>query len=148
RGIMLDNMIVCISGLGPGHCMAIDLNIEHLIGSLKNLLRAKGMDTTWDRLGDISAAIVPLQRVRKKVTTTLGGSHQGSSHTAPDTTQLAWRVQRKVADEDLQSFQPLRSTAAPPILRTDILARGEKLLKSSTLKTFNKKIAAMIWEID
>ncbi|KAJ6468884.1 hypothetical protein C8R45DRAFT_1105515 [Mycena sanguinolenta] len=33
--IMRDNMIICISGLGPGHCMAIDTNIEHLIGYLK-----------------------------------------------------------------------------------------------------------------
>ncbi|KAJ7705802.1 hypothetical protein B0H14DRAFT_3526240 [Mycena olivaceomarginata] len=44
--IMRDNMIICISGKGPGHCMAIDLNIEHLIGYLKNLLQAKGMTST------------------------------------------------------------------------------------------------------
>lgn len=31
---MRDNMIVNVSGL-PGHFMAIDLNIEHLIGYLK-----------------------------------------------------------------------------------------------------------------
>lgn len=28
-------MIVCISGGGPGHCMGVDMNIEHLIGYLK-----------------------------------------------------------------------------------------------------------------
>jgi hypothetical protein len=32
--IMRDNMIVNVSGL-PGHFMAADLNIEHLIGYLK-----------------------------------------------------------------------------------------------------------------
>jgi len=32
--IMHDNMIVNVSGL-PGHFMAVDLNIEHLIGYLK-----------------------------------------------------------------------------------------------------------------
>jgi hypothetical protein len=32
---MRDNMIICISGGGPGHCMGVDLNIEHLIGYLK-----------------------------------------------------------------------------------------------------------------
>lgn len=32
---MRDNMIVCISGGGPGHCMGVDMNIEHLIGYLK-----------------------------------------------------------------------------------------------------------------
>jgi len=31
---MCDNMLVNISGL-PGHAMAMDLNIEHLIGYLK-----------------------------------------------------------------------------------------------------------------
>lgn len=31
---MRDNMIVNVSGL-PGHFMAVDLNIEHLIGYLK-----------------------------------------------------------------------------------------------------------------
>lgn len=31
---MRDNMIINVSGI-PGHCMAIDLNIEHLIGYLK-----------------------------------------------------------------------------------------------------------------
>ncbi|KAJ7626969.1 hypothetical protein FB45DRAFT_749875 [Roridomyces roridus] len=143
-GIMLDNMIICISGRGPGHCMPMDLNIEHLIKYLKGLLHAKGMDTTWDRLGDISAAIVPLQRVKKIVTTALGGSYQGSSHTTPDTGHLVWRVQKKAAEEELQTFQPSRSTATPPTQKKDILYRGERLLQSSTLKTFNKKIAAMI----
>ncbi|KAJ7838658.1 hypothetical protein B0H14DRAFT_2513206, partial [Mycena olivaceomarginata] len=38
--IMRDNMIICISGLGAGHCMPMDLNIEHLIGYLKILLQA------------------------------------------------------------------------------------------------------------
>jgi hypothetical protein len=33
--IMRDNMIICLSGLGPGHCMPMDMNIEHLIGYLK-----------------------------------------------------------------------------------------------------------------
>jgi hypothetical protein len=33
--IMRDNAIICISGGGPGHCMGVDMNIEHLIGYLK-----------------------------------------------------------------------------------------------------------------
>lgn len=32
---MRDNAIICISGRGPGHCMGVDMNIEHLIGYLK-----------------------------------------------------------------------------------------------------------------
>jgi hypothetical protein len=34
RDIMRDNMLVNMSGL-EGHTMAIDINIEHLIGQLK-----------------------------------------------------------------------------------------------------------------
>ncbi|KAJ7639893.1 hypothetical protein B0H17DRAFT_1216787 [Mycena rosella] len=92
--IMRDNMIICISGGGPGHCMPIDLNIEHLIGYLKILLHAKGMSSTWDRLGNISAAIVHLQRVKKKVSAALDGAYKNTGHSTPDTSHLVWRVQR------------------------------------------------------
>ena len=158
---MRDNMIICISGLGPGHCMAIDMNIEHLIGYLKvrlrfsgcssqftfrwqGLLQAKGMSSTWDRLGNISAAIISIQRVKKKVSAALDAPFRSSSHTTPDTSEMIWRVQRKTADEDLHQFQPGRSHNSRRKFATDILMTGEAKLKSSTLGTFNKKIAAMI----
>ncbi|KAJ7933281.1 hypothetical protein B0H13DRAFT_1856308 [Mycena leptocephala] len=101
---MRDNMIICISGRGPGHCMAVDLNIEHLIGYLKNLLQAKGMNSMWDRLGNISAAIVHIQSIKKKMASALGTAHQGTGHTTPDTSHLVWRVQHKVANEGLHAF--------------------------------------------
>ncbi|KAJ7449382.1 hypothetical protein B0H11DRAFT_2161920 [Mycena galericulata] len=132
RNIMRDNMIICISGLGLGHCMPIDLNIEHLIGYLKILLQAKGMSSTWDRLGNISAAIVHLQ------------PYKNTGHTTPDTAHLVWRVQRKIANEGLHEFQKGRTNNARRKLTTDILSVGEAKLKSSTLATFNKKISAMI----
>ncbi|KAJ7677145.1 hypothetical protein B0H14DRAFT_3177829 [Mycena olivaceomarginata] len=100
--IMRDNMIICLSGLGPGHCMPMDMNIEHLIGYLKNLLQAKGMSSTWDRLGNISAAIVHLQRVKKKVAEALDGSYRNTGHTTPDTSEMVWRVANKAAGEQLQ----------------------------------------------
>ena len=61
---MRNNMLVDISGL-PGHWMAIDLNIEHLIGYLKRLFTSKGVYSQWDRLGNISAAISHLQAIKK-----------------------------------------------------------------------------------
>ena len=71
---MRDNMIVNVSGL-PGHFMAVDLNIKHLIGYLKvrehcydNTINcdkhfqmffvAKSLRSSWDRLGDISGAVI------------------------------------------------------------------------------------------
>ncbi|KAJ7915105.1 hypothetical protein B0H13DRAFT_1610806, partial [Mycena leptocephala] len=142
--IMRDNMIICLSGLGPGHCMAVDMNIEHLIGYLKNLLQAKGMASTWDRLGNISAAIIHLQRVKKKVAAALGTKYQNTGHTTPDTSELVWRVANKVASEDLQQFEDGRANNDKCKLTVNIMLTGEEKLKSSTLATFNKKILAMI----
>jgi hypothetical protein len=42
---MRDNMLVNVSGL-PGHAMAIDLNIEHLIGYIKVCLRPPSLKLT------------------------------------------------------------------------------------------------------
>ncbi|KAJ7735352.1 hypothetical protein B0H16DRAFT_1892288 [Mycena metata] len=142
--IMRDNMIVCISGCGPGHCTAIDMNIEHLIGYLKILLQAKGMTSTWDRLGNISAAIVHLQLVKKKISAALDTAYQSTGHTTPNTSHLVWRVQRRVHSEGLQELQPHRTNNARGKLITDILKVGESKIKSSTLATFNKKLMAMI----
>ncbi|KAJ7183912.1 hypothetical protein C8R46DRAFT_856486, partial [Mycena filopes] len=142
--IMRDNMIVCISGRGPGHCMAIDMNIEHLIGYLKILLQAKGMNSTWDCLGNISAAIVHLQRVKKKIAAALNAAYQSTGHTTPDTAHLVWRVQRRANSEDLQLFNAARSNNPRGKLTSDILLIGEGKIKSSTLATFNKKLAAWI----
>ncbi|KAK6981366.1 hypothetical protein R3P38DRAFT_3333856 [Favolaschia claudopus] len=120
--IMRDNMIICLNGRGPGHCMAIDLNIEHLIGYLKNLLRVEGLDSTWDRLGNTSAAIAR--------------TYQSTGHTTPNTSHLVWRVQAKIAEEKLQVFEAGRARNAQKKPAVDI--------SSSTLATFNKKTAALV----
>ncbi|KAF7345728.1 hypothetical protein MVEN_01592900 [Mycena venus] len=142
--IMRNNVIICISGQGPGHCMAIDLNIEHLIGYLKILLQAKGMSSTWDRLGNISATIVHIHGVKKKIADALNTSYQSTSHTTPDTSHLVWKVQQKVANKGLHDFDPCRPNNHRQKPTVDILKMGEAKLKSSTLDTFNKKTMAMI----
>ncbi|KAJ7435584.1 hypothetical protein B0H11DRAFT_1755875, partial [Mycena galericulata] len=131
-------------GLGPGHCMPMDLNIEHLIGYLKILLQAKGMTSTWDRLGNISAAIVHLQRVKKKVAEALDAAYRNTGHTTPDTSEMMWRVANKVKSEGLQVFEAGRVHNDRRKPTADILSTGETRLKSSSLGTFNKKILAMI----
>ncbi|KAJ7801412.1 hypothetical protein B0H14DRAFT_2386447, partial [Mycena olivaceomarginata] len=95
----------------------------------KILLQAKGLNSTWDRLGNISAAIVHLQRVKKKVAAALDAAYQNTGHTTGDTSHLVWRV----------SYVTLGRK-----LTKNILVIGEAKLRSSTLGTFNKKIMAMI----
>lgn len=102
------------------------------------------MDSTWDRLGNISAAIISIQRVKKTVAGALDAPYKITGHTTPDTSGLVLRVQKKLANEGLQEFQKGRSHNDARKLATDILMTGEAKLKSSTLGTFNKKILAMI----
>ncbi|KAH9020749.1 hypothetical protein EDB84DRAFT_1621797 [Lactarius hengduanensis] len=73
-----------LSGLA-GHAMPIDLNIEHLIGELK------GLRSTWDRLGNISAAAMKT-------------AYQGTSHKDPRTDHLVQRVAKKVHEEKLHLY--------------------------------------------
>ncbi|KAF9226185.1 hypothetical protein BS17DRAFT_776850 [Gyrodon lividus] len=81
--IMHDNMLVNLTGI-EGHCMLIDLNIEHLIKFLKLFFAAKGAYASWDCLGNISATVDLLQSVRKQVGHALGIAYHGISHTTPD----------------------------------------------------------------
>ncbi|KAJ7885258.1 hypothetical protein B0H14DRAFT_3737193 [Mycena olivaceomarginata] len=118
----------------------VDLNIEHLIGYLK----AKGMTSTWDRLGNISASIVHLQRVKKKVAAALETAYRNTGHTTPNTSALVWRVADKVASEGLRPFEDERVNNASCKLTVDAMLTGEAKLKSSTLATFNKNILSMI----
>jgi hypothetical protein len=53
-------------------------------------------------------------------------------------------VQGKVADEGLQDFQHNRANNSRRKPTVDIKNTGEAKLKSSTLATFNKKMAAMV----
>ncbi|KAF8957733.1 hypothetical protein BDZ97DRAFT_1669447 [Flammula alnicola] len=140
--IMHDNMLVNVSGL-EGHSMPIDINIEHLIGELKILLEAKGLQSTWDRLGNISAAIDYLKKVKKQVATAMSTAYQSTTHTKPDTTPLVWLIANNARDEKLQTFKKDRHGNDKVIPVLDILAVGEQKLKSSSLGTFNRKIMAM-----
>ena len=108
------------------------------------MLSAKGLESTWDRLGDISAAIDYLNKIKKKMSSALSSSYQRSTHTTPDTSHLVWRVADKIRDEELQVFSEKRLGNSKVKSVVDILATGEAKLKSSSLGTFNKKIFAMV----
>lgn len=141
--IMRDNMIVNISGLS-GHFMAVDLNIEHLIGYLKTFFVAKGLRSSWDRLGDISGAVVELQNVKKQVARALGTAYEGSTHTTPDTSPLVWKIANDVRTLGLGKYQPNRNGNLKQKLVLNLIDIGEKKLVSSSLATFNKKLSCMM----
>ena len=156
---MRDNMIVNVSGL-PGHFMAVDLNIEHLIGYLKvrehcydNTINcdkhfqmffvAKSLRSSWDRLGDISGAVIQLQNVKKQVTKALGPSYEGKMHTTPDTSNLVWKVAKEVQELAFGKYQPGHKGNNKQKLVLNLIDVGERKLLSSSLETFNKKLACM-----
>ena len=137
---MWDNMLVNVSGL-PGHWMAIDLNIEHLIGYLKHLFASKGVYSHWDRLGNISAAITHLQAIKKRVSRSVKAGYQQRNHTVADTSSLVWRIAHKAKELNLQTTltdRPQNKDSKPLI---DLVASGYMKFESSSLATFNKKIA-------
>ncbi|KAH8979980.1 hypothetical protein EDB86DRAFT_2768527, partial [Lactarius hatsudake] len=140
--IIRDNMLVNLSGL-PGHAMGIDMNIEHLIRYLKTLFAAKGIYSNWDRLGNIAAGINYLQLVKKQVTKSLKSGYRGSTHTDVDTSALVWRIANKASELKLQCTIPGRgsnSTVRPVV---DILTARYRKFQTSSLATFNKKVANM-----
>ncbi|KAH9158595.1 hypothetical protein EDB89DRAFT_2085763 [Lactarius sanguifluus] len=138
--IMRDNMLVNPSGL-PGHAMGIDMNIEHLIRYLKTLFVAKGIYSNWDRLGNIAAGINYLQLVKKRVTNSLRSGYRGSTHTDVDTSALVWRIVNKANELGLQSVITNRDANSDARSVVDILSTGFKKFRTSSLATFNKKLA-------
>lgn len=109
----------------------------------KSLFAAKGIYSNWDRLGNIATGINYLQLVKKQVTNSLKSGYRGTTHTDVDTSVLVWRIAKKVKELELQSVVPDRdanSTARPVV---DIIKAGYRKFQSSSLATFNKKLADM-----
>ena len=144
RDIMRDNMIINVSGL-KGHSMAVDLNIEHLIGYLKALhaAKGKGLHSTWDRLGDISAGVFHLQNIKKQVARALSSAYGGSTHKTPDTSNIAWSVVQKVSEYDLMIFKLNREGNRQAKKSVNTLLTGEQGIKTTTLMNFNKMVREM-----
>ncbi|KAH6911331.1 hypothetical protein BKA70DRAFT_1560410 [Coprinopsis sp. MPI-PUGE-AT-0042] len=135
--IMRDNMIVNVSGL-PGHGMGIDLNLEHLINYLKEMLESKGIYGAWERGGNISASVANLMTLKKRVTRSLHINYQGSTHTPVDTKPVVWRMAEKARELKLLEEVPGRKGT----LRADLWAVGRKKIEAG-LETFNKRLSNM-----
>jgi hypothetical protein len=154
-------MIITKTGV-PGKGMGVDMNIEHCIDKtkvriphlttksnklthiFKGMFVAKGIYADWDRLSNISAAIDVLDEVQKNVSLSLDTSYKGTTHTTPDTSDLVWRVANKACELKLNEFQANREGNSSVKETVDTLASGERLLKSATIATFNKKLKSLI----
>lgn len=108
------------------------------------LLAAKGLQSTWDRLGNISASIDYLQKAKKIVAQEMSTAYQNTTHTTSDTSHLVWRIANRARDCGLQLFTRKRDGNHCGKFVTDVLVVGEAKLKSSSLATFNKKVKAMV----
>jgi len=136
-------MITNVSGL-QGHGMGVDMNAEHGINALKTLFSSKGIYSTWDCLGDISACIVQLEDIKRQTCMALGVAHQGSSHHTPNTSHLVWKVADKACKLKILTFDPHRARSCPAKCCPDLMALGEAKLQLSSLATFNKKLQGLI----
>ena len=108
------------------------------------LLQAKGLQSTWDRLGNISAAIHFLKKLKKQVALAMSASYQSTTHTKPNTEHLVWIIANHIREEKLHIYKENRQGNAKAVATLDILDIGEKKLKSSSLTTFNQKVRAMV----
>lgn len=140
--IMRNNFLMTVSG-PPGHFMPIDLNTEHLIGYLKQLFSSKGIYGSWDRLGEVSAAIVELQDVKKHFGDMLETSYKNLTKKPADVAVLVWRIADTVGDLKIQKTE-IRAMNVTAQRAPDLFAVGWGKIASSTLRTFNKKMRAII----
>lgn len=62
---------------------------------------AKGIYASWDRLGNISAAINHIQTIKRQVVRKIAG-YKGSTHTSPNTTNLVFLIANKAREDKIQ----------------------------------------------
>ncbi|PBK86376.1 hypothetical protein ARMGADRAFT_940691 [Armillaria gallica] len=124
--------------------MPMDLNIEHLIGYLKELFSAKGIYSTWHRLGNISVSVVHLQNVKKHISSMVGNSYQKKGHSTVNTSVLVECVADKARDLALKRFIHHRPRFSMAKLTPNLLIAGHQKIESSSMLTFNKKMQDII----
>ncbi|KAF8989362.1 hypothetical protein BDQ17DRAFT_1434511 [Cyathus striatus] len=103
------------------------------------LISAKGLKMTWDSLGNISAAIHKLNKIKKKIAEISELSHLNHYHSQVDTSDLVWHVAKKSKEESFQIFKEKHHGNTKVNIVIDLVEEGSKKLKSLTLSTFNAK---------
>lgn len=103
------------------------------------MANAKGLYSTWDRLGNLSASIVLMQNIKKQVNSSLG-TYRSNTHTEPDTSDISWKVGDTFRDLTLDRTNLMREGNRFAKAKTNCCEKGEEQLISSTLGTFSKKV--------
>jgi len=148
---MRDNMIVNMSG-HTGKGTGMDMNIEHLIRNdkvcsvielkhctnctLQVLFLFRGIHANWERLGNLSAICVLLAFFKKRCGAELDSRYSGSTHSSPDANSFIWMIVEKARDQKLNEY--VRNRKGTEVL--DAIKKGGRLIKGSTLNSFNRKV--------
>jgi hypothetical protein len=82
-----------------------------------------------------------IQLVKKQVMQSLKSGYRGSTHKDVDTSVLVWRIANKTEELELQYVIPDREAKSTMHPVVDIFIAGYKKFQTSSLATFNKKIA-------
>jgi hypothetical protein len=82
--------------------------------------------------------------MKKTVQDGLKGSYQGTWHSTPSMSHIAWKVANKVWEDGLLNSEPKRNGNESAILVDNLLRSGAKKLQSLTLRTFNKQTQGFI----
>lgn len=94
-------------------------------------------------MANVSGAIRHIQNVKKQVARSMDLSYS-ASHTKPDLAPPVWKIADIIRTKMLQKLMPDRDENIACKLMKDLRAIGYKILESSTLATFNKKMRIFI----
>ena len=97
-----------------------------------------------DQIGNISAAVDILKKLKKQVASALKTAYKGTTHKVPKTDHLVWHVSKKIYDKGLHLYTEDRPGNKNIKAITNSLFVGQEKLRSSSLSTFNCKICDMI----
>jgi hypothetical protein len=92
-------------------------------------------------LGNVSAAIVDLQNIKKHFGSMMDTSYKNLTHSDADTSKLVFKVADKVRDLGIQHFNSERKSLQAK-LAPNLLYIGWTRLLNTTLKKFNVRIKA------
>ncbi|KAF6742175.1 hypothetical protein DFP72DRAFT_1082442 [Ephemerocybe angulata] len=128
--VMREIMIVNPLGI-PGKNLATDINMEYTTREIKTLIIEKGLESTWDHVGDVSAAIENLKEIKRKIAAVLELPHQNKGHRDVDTRSLVLRVAEKVEQEGLLKCKRNRKGNAKAVSMPDLLESGGKKIRAT-----------------
>lgn len=164
------NMLIRPGKTKKGNWIGVDENIEMKLGvldvsyrcifqrdtdlnahMLQTLFTARGVRSSWDRLGTISPGVHIWADIAKQLSSVVGVSYRSTTHVDPDTSSLVSKVAKKAQEWFLLTPHPMRpARKVTGGLTKDCLGEGESDLNpdkretQGSLAAFHRGIAASI----